>query len=456
MENLKKLEQIHNALIFLQSRGIISSQITNPNPNRPHSDRFLAGLFLYIAEPCGELGIEDKCHLILESLPKLSVVLLQEEAWLDGRNDSLGGSLSGEEKNSGDVSIGGLNNMGMIGFDVMQRANSTLEDFCRSYFLFHGMDVSSAATIFRYLPVLCFTESYIYQLDTLNEHLLPAYHGQTFSDQSCYLGENAISPSGSSDLFDADAFHPLILMLDHHGLLTDRITEELKHGVEYWALERKLCVALSHKIEISIEDAIRAIELKSFDYRVLNLLLYGLRKEEVNELHMEFLSVSEFLVEIADDMFDYEEDVLENNFNILRMFVGIYGTSAAPTMLAKFISEAEEKYDRLSKALDPELSSRYHKRCEEATKEGGKTSGPSLGSWTMPPLIANEESYRSMFQDSSQWKGCMHFGILNSGITLYSNKLCSESRDAYRSSFSINKQRVVTRTKRHRPNSRII
>ncbi|KAL9266322.1 hypothetical protein AKJ16_DCAP21353 [Drosera capensis] len=384
MENLKKLEQIHDTLIFLQSRGIISSQITNPNPNRSDSDRFLADLFLFITEPCGELRIEDKCRLISESLPKLSAVLLQEETWLDGRNDSLGGSLPGrvaEEKNGGDVSVGGLNNMGMIGFDAMQRANSTLEDF----------------------------------LDTLNEHLLPAYHGQTFSDQSCYLGGNAIPPSGSSELFDPDPFRPLILMLEHHGLSTDRITEELKHGVEYWALERKLCGALSHKIEISIEDAIRAIELKSFDYRVLNLLLYGLRKEEVNELHMEFLSVSEFLVEIADDMY---EDVLENNFNILRMFVSIYGTSAAPTVLAKLISEAEEKYDRLLKALDPELSSRYQKRCEEATKEGGKTSGPSLGSWTMPPLIANEESYRSMFQDSSQSKGCMHFGILNSGITL--------------------------------------
>jgi hypothetical protein len=121
-----------------------------------------------------------------------------------------------------------------------------------------------------------------------------------------------------------------------------------------------------------LEDVMRAIHLKSFDYRVLNLLLYKLRGEEVNELHMDFLSVSEFLVEVADDLFDYEDDVVENNFNVLRMFVGIFGSLNAPTELAKRISEAEEKYEQIMKSLDPHLSSNYRRRCEEATKEGGK------------------------------------------------------------------------------------
>lgn len=88
----------------------------------------------------------------------------------------------------------------------------------------------------------------------------------------------------------------------------------------------------------------RAIHLKSFDYRVLNLLLYKLRGEEVssshhvpchflmrshipsvfglcfvffllettekvNELHMEFLSVSEFLVEVADDLYAFSWNI---------------------------------------------------------------------------------------------------------------------------------------------------
>ncbi|KAK2656476.1 hypothetical protein Ddye_009528 [Dipteronia dyeriana] len=116
---------------------------------------------------------------------------------------------------------------------------------------------------------------------------------------------------------------------------------------------------------------------------------------------MEFLSISEFLVEISDDLFDYEDDVLENNFNIFRMFIGIYGPSIAPAMLAKCITEAEEKYNSLLKSLDPQVSLNYRRRCEEATKEGGKVSGNPLGAWSIPPVIVNEESFRSHVLNSS-------------------------------------------------------
>jgi len=34
-----------------------------------------------------------------------------------------------------------------------------------------------------------------------------------------------------------------------------------------------------------------------------------------------------------------QEDVLENNFNVLRMFARIYGTSAAPAMLVSTTGE---------------------------------------------------------------------------------------------------------------------
>lgn len=38
---------------------------------------------------------------------------------------------------------------------------------------------------------------------------------------------------------------------------------------------------LEDAIQIVVEDVMRAIHLKSFDYRVLNLLLYQLRGEKV-------------------------------------------------------------------------------------------------------------------------------------------------------------------------------
>ncbi|XP_008667710.2 uncharacterized protein [Zea mays] len=259
---------------------------------------------------------------------------------------------------------------------------------CRSYFMFHGLDVNKPQAIFKYLPVLSFTESYIYQLDASNEDCL---HVVPDDNTSKVLGkkEESLNETSLSQMIE-----PLEGLLQCQGLMTDRLRTELKSGIQYWSLERKLCQALLRNEKISIEDVMMAIHLKSFDYRVLNLLMFQLTGQHVNELHMDFLSVSEFLVEISDDLYDYEDDVMNNTFNILRMFAAIYGPLEAPNMLAKCIGEAEEKYESFSKKLDPSLSGSYWRRCEEATKEGGKTSGHAYGTWNIPRVISNEDAFR--------------------------------------------------------------
>ncbi|WJZ91638.1 hypothetical protein VitviT2T_010692 [Vitis vinifera] len=393
MEQLRKLEQVQRTMTLMESGGC--------STNHQDSDRFLANLILLLIQPCGELNMETKCSLISEHLPKISVGFLEDVSRSlteeGGQKNIVQNTfpLSHDTKTDIGHSETDFEDMAMIRLDAMQRANSTLEDFCRSYFMFHGMDVNAPQSIFRYLPMLSFTESYIYQLDTWNEKML---HIPT--NGNTVVGGSNVEKNRSGiiklmEVFQTDPFRPLVLLFEHHGLLTERIREELRCGEEYWDLERKLCCLLLTKNKVSIEDVMRAIHLKSFDYRVLNLLLYQLRGAKVNDLHMEFLSISEFLVEVSDDLFDYEDDVLENNFNILRMFVRIYGASTAQTMLAKCISEAEEKYDHLLKTLDPQLSSKYRRRCEEATKEGGKISGHALGTWSMPPAIVDEDLYRS-------------------------------------------------------------
>ncbi|KAL8200030.1 hypothetical protein R6Q57_011369 [Mikania cordata] len=378
MEQLKELEQVQNVMLMMQS-------VDSTNNANADSNRFLANFILFMMQPCGELDMNQKCRLVSDYFPKISPAFL-EEALCQICDKGVAQQENG-------LSQTDCEDVAMVAFDSMHRANSTLEDFCRSYFMFHEMDANSAESIFKYLPLLSFTESYIYQLDTINERLVELPLGET------------------SDF----TFRKLCVLLESYGMLTDRIRNELKCGEEYWALERKLCFALTRKEEVKdvililfsipritsnslkfmpqirVQDVMEAIHLKSFDYRVLNLLLYQLNGKEVNETHMEFLSVSEFLVEISDDLLD---DVLENNFNILRMFVRIYGASSAPTWLAKSITEAEEKYNYVLSALDPQLSCKYQKRCEEATKEGGKVGGPPLGTWSIPPIIENEDLYR--------------------------------------------------------------
>ncbi|KAG6487411.1 hypothetical protein ZIOFF_055997 [Zingiber officinale] len=281
----------------------------------------------------------------------------------------------------------------MIGLDAMKRANSTLEDFCRSYFMFHGLDGNNPKEIFKYLPFLSFTESYIYQLDTLNEKelQLPSKNIKLVfigGVKGCTLG-NSLSNFCRGDPFDS-----LVSVLQFHGLLTVRIRKELNSGLEYWSLERKLCHALSRNKKIVVEDVLKAIHLKSFDYRVLNLLLYQLRGEQVNELHMEFLSVSEYLVELADDLYDYEDDVMENSFNVLRMFVRIYGASAAPCMLAQRITDAEKKYECLLPTNVFNIDTNWCNFHISFFPSGGLTSGHAFGTWNIPPVIVDEESFR--------------------------------------------------------------
>nr|XP_024365945.1 uncharacterized protein LOC112277635 isoform X2 [Physcomitrium patens] len=276
----------------------------------------------------------------------------------------------------------------MISFNSMERARSTLEDFCRSYFMFHGMDAQNPTHIFRYLPLLVFVESFIYQLDEENEDQLCLSEGTGGSNRSHDVSSEFAYGLGK------DPFTGMRSILQQQDLLTERIDNELKDGLKYWCLEQSLCTALSTGKEVKPEDVLRALRLKSFDYRILNLLLYGLLHEPVNEAHFEFLSVSELLVEISDDLFDYEEDVVKNTFNVLRMFVHTYGSNDAPIKLAQFISKIEDEYQALLVALEPDIRDKYTQRCEEAVKEGGSKSVHVLGDWTIPPLITDENAFR--------------------------------------------------------------
>lgn len=298
MEELKKLEQVQRTLGFMESRGIATSSDRDSN-------RFLANLIALLIQPCGELDLEKKCSLVSEHMPNISAAFLEEASlWLsregvkeveDKHNGCRMPTMIGCSRNFVDNSSqldcdnkkdAGLlqtnfEDMAMVELDAMQRANSTLEDFCRSYFMFHGMDVNRPQSLFKYLPVLSFTESFIYQLDRLNEKImhLPT-GGITVSERGCKEGNQRLITK-FTDAFKSNPFVPLEGLLECRGLLMERTREEFRRGEEYWALERKLCCALMSKEKISVEDVLRAIHLKSFDYRVLNLLLYQLRGEKL-------------------------------------------------------------------------------------------------------------------------------------------------------------------------------
>nr|CAB3484691.1 unnamed protein product [Digitaria exilis] len=388
MEALLELERVQRVLSLMSSRGLCDR---GSSGGGAAADRFLAhadalaeafgcdkGLCAVEAvQPSDSLTMEMKFQLVSELLGKATPDTLDEVQHATRLEDSRTLSSAADQVISSGALLQPNKNFKMqaekstiqaapmVGFDAMMRAKSTLEDF----------------------------------LDASNEDSLGLTPDNS-SSSKVRLGhlelerkKEALDEKSLSQMIE-----PLDSLLQSQGLMTDRLDwnyamyfwlckifpdtssssltlfspvsrlrTELKSGIQYWSLERKLCQALIRNEKISIDDVMKAIHLKSFDYRVLNLLMYQLTGQQVNELHMDFLSISEFLVEISDDLYDYE---------------------------AKCIGEAEEQYESLSKKLDPSLSGSYWRRCEEATKEGGKLSGHAYGTWNIPPVICDEESFR--------------------------------------------------------------
>ena len=83
-------------------------------------------------------------------------------------------------------------------------------------------------------------------------------------------------------------------------------------GKNYWQRERLICFQLAKEDwqeaqnKFTLDELHAASESKSFDYRLLNLLLFALRGVEPDRNLMQFLFVDEHLVDIGDDLLDYE------------------------------------------------------------------------------------------------------------------------------------------------------
>eukprot|EP00741_Cyanophora_paradoxa_P000100 tig00000057_g96.t1 len=321
-----------------------------------------------------------------------------------------------------------------VSLRALERSRSTLEDFCKSYYMFHGC-ASPADMLFAHLPLLAFVEGCIYQADEENEDAM-----QALADRKGALSGAPAAAEPSLALLTAS--------LEERGLLDERLRSELRRGAVYWSLERELCGAwaaedaagaagrgpkrarssegaleggkpaqpppacgdeeeededdtpaevyagLSPARRSALARAIRAVKLKSFDYRAMNLLLCNASGRPPDSAAMEYLATSELLVEIGDDLLDYEDDVVRNSFNVFRAFVRAHGPDA-PLRLLSLIRFHERRYAERLAGLPEGVRRLCEARCQEAMHEGGP--GRFSGRWTIPPLILDEEAYREEF-----------------------------------------------------------
>ncbi|XP_024522182.1 uncharacterized protein LOC112343260 [Selaginella moellendorffii] len=259
-----------------------------------------------------------------------------------------------------------------VSLEALERSRTSLHDFCISHFMFHGLDPSNHEHNFKYLPVLAFTEAYVYEVDVEYEKALKKM--QDIHDP----------------VNDVDPFYGLKLELAARNLWTDRMANELLKGCHYLKLEQSICRS-GPEDQISILDARRALEFKSADYKLLNLLLYKMRGEEVNEFHFCFLELSNLLVELADNLSDYEEDVKDNSFNIVRVFYKVYGPKLGSQMLAEYISAVKLRFEEKLNKLEPELREKFPIRYQEELSRGKSIAEI----WEVPPFI-DETPYSAL------------------------------------------------------------
>ncbi|KAG2449853.1 hypothetical protein HYH02_005376 [Chlamydomonas schloesseri] len=261
-----------------------------------------------------------------------------------------------------------------ISFKALQRARQTLEDFSKTYFPYVGLKLPD--DLLKYLDVLVWVEGTIYQLDEDNEQLT----GQG--------GQSTAAATAGLDRIRA--------VLRHEGLLDDRLQHELSQGLRYWELEQHICAALlaaprplqSPAAGLTPELVLECHSAKSFDYRVLCLLLFRLsRAAAYDERLLAFLRLDEMLVDISDDLCDYEDDVVANSFNIFRCYIHLYGREAELKLVER-ISALESQHAKLLEGLPEQSQAHYWSRHQDAC------DGQGADRWVFPPPIYDEEDYR--------------------------------------------------------------
>ena len=252
----------------------------------------------------------------------------------------------------------------------------------KTYFPLHGIDQED---FFEFWDILIYVEGAIYQLDELNEQIAAGTAG----------------PATINDVMRGVAV--IKDVLEAKGLLTDAVRGELDDGLQFWEQERVFGAKMLANSKVPpnghspplffMDDVLAAAAKKSFDYRVLHLLLHALRDMPPSKDLLEFLLVDEKLVDLGDDLSDYEDDVCSNSFNIYRLYVHLYGRKA-PLRLVERISALETRHAELLGHLPTQLQDIYKTRMANAAE------APGALRWTFPTPILNESAYRAEHSNS--------------------------------------------------------
>jgi hypothetical protein len=121
---------------------------------------------------------------------------------------------------------------------------------------------------------------------------------------------------------------------------------------QYFELESQLVTSE----KITLEDVIRASELRSSDELILHCTLIAMSGKPYRDEIFEIMSPIHILLEFHDDFLSYQEDRAAGNYNTYWMFQKLYGEEAHHYLKAEI--------DRYSKLFEETL-----KRLSEQDQE---------------------------------------------------------------------------------------
>ena len=187
---------------------------------------------------------------------------------------------------------------------------------------------------FEYYPLLAFIEYLVYETDAEIES-----------------NQKDSSSSSQCSLWDSKKII-IRYLLKEFDLEAPTILKHIENLGQYFELESQLVTSE----KITLEDVIRASELRSSDELILHCTLIAMSGKPYRDEIFEIMSPIHILLEFHDDFLSYQEDRAASNYNTYWMFQKLYGEEAHHYLKAEI--------DRYSKLFEETL-----KRLSEQDQE---------------------------------------------------------------------------------------
>lgn len=233
----------------------------------------------------------------------------------------------------------------IISFHGLKKARRVLEMIGSLYMHYHDLQPKDLVT---HIDILFYVESLLYMIDDNNEGSNSSTKLLKFDFSDLFV----ISENEFLDNINRNhQLSTLYTFLNDHNLFDSYIDHQLRDGLLYYKLEQWCLYCISDaslKYLLNEHTIQKCNSLRSFDFRILNLLLYQLNRAKYDEDILDFFYIREILGEIVDDIPSYQDDILKNAFNSYRMYIQLYGEAkSAQTKFQEYLLDIQHQYCKL-------------------------------------------------------------------------------------------------------------